>query len=175
MNFLPGRDRIADELLLVCALAQSAFVTPQNFSALPYLEHLIRDRSRQALVEGLLSIAIKLRFLDDQTDLLKQKDRRQKLIGKYTEDGLEKTDDICVRLALNKLVHHDSIKVRVDDWSGIVVSRDDEEPTDMKLIPPGRHKGRRVIVSVEGKYKGTPWRFDIDLYKLMDEMLRVLE
>lgn len=45
----------------------------------------------------------------------------------------------------------------------------------MKLISVGPHKGKRVIVSVEGEFRGSKWLFAIDLYKLMDEMLRVLE
>lgn len=45
----------------------------------------------------------------------------------------------------------------------------------MKLLPAGPHNGKRVIVSVEGEYRGAKWLFAIDLYTLMDEMLRVLE
>lgn len=175
MNFLPGHDGIADELLLICSLALGAFVTPQNFSALPYLEHLIRRRASQSLTERLLSVAIKTRFLDDQTDLLKQRDRRQILIGKYTEDGLERNADICIRLALNKLVHHDHIAVRVEDWGCIVMPSAAPKPTSTKLTPVGLHNGKRVIVELDGSHKGKPWHFDIDLYSLIDEILRVLE
>jgi len=175
MSFLPGRDGIIDDLLIVCALAQGAFVTPENFSALPYLQHLLQDRSSEALIERLLAMAIKTRFLDDQTGLLKEKDRRQILIGKYFEGGVEKDDEICIRLALNKLVHHDKIAVRVEEWGAIVVGMRDPQPPGTKLILAGPHKGKRVIVSVEGAHRGRPWQFDIDLYKLVDEVLRALE
>jgi hypothetical protein len=175
MGFLPGRDGIIDDLLIVCALAQGAFVTPENFSAVPYLQHLLRDRSSEALIERLLAMAIKTRFLDDQTGLLKEKDRRQILIGKYFDGGVEKNEEICIRLALNKLVHHDKIAVRVENWGAIVVGHKDEQAPGMKLIPPGPHRGKRVIVSVEGSHRGRDWQFDIDLYKLVDEVLRVLE
>ncbi|WP_141104353.1 hypothetical protein [Noviherbaspirillum denitrificans] len=175
MSLLPGREGIAEDILLVCALAQAAFVTGANYTALPYLEHLVHDRASQSLIERLLSIAIRTRFLDDRTKLLKLKDRRQILIGRYTEDGVEKASEVCIRLALNKLVHHNSISVAVEDFSCIVVVPIEPYPSDMKLIPAGPHKGKRVIVSVEGEHRGAKWLFAIDLYKLMDEMLRVLE
>lgn len=175
MSFLPGHDGIIDELLVVCALAQTVFVTPQNFTALPYLEHLVHDRSKRAIIERLLSVAIKTRFLDDQTKLLKQKDRRNILIGKYTEDGIEKSGEICIRAALNKLVHHDKIEVEVKNWRCIAVETVDIAPQGTKSIPTGSHEGKRVIVSVEGRHDKRRWLFDIDLYVLIDEMLRVLE
>ena len=175
MSILPGHEGISEDILLVCALAQGAFVTGENYTALPYLEHLVHGRASQSLIERLLSIAIRTRFLDDRTELLKLKDRRQILIGRYTEGGVEKDSEVCIRLALNKLVHHDKISVTVEDFSCIVVAQIEPEPSDMKLIAAGRHKGKRVIVSVEGEYRGSKWLFAIDLYKLMDEMLRVLD
>lgn len=175
MSFLPSRDGIIDELLVVSALAQNAFVTPHNFTALPYLQHLINDRSKQAIIERLLAIAIKTRFLDDRTKLL-DRDRRLNLIGRYTEDKAECADKISIRTALNKLVHHDKIEIVVASWSAIVVATENS-PENTKLIQPGPHRGKRVIISLEGtdQSKKKPWAFDIDLYKLIDEMLRVLD
>lgn len=175
MSILPGREGIAEDILLVCALAQAAFVTGANYTALPYLEHLVHSRASQSLIERLLSIAIRTRFLDDRTELLKLRDRRQVLIGRYTEGEVERAGEVCIRLALNKLVHHDKISVTVEDFSCIVLASIEPEPSDMKLISVGPHKGKRVIVSVEGEFRGSKWLFAIDLYKLMDEMLRVLE
>ena len=175
MSFLPGRDGIVEDILLVCALSQATFVTRENYTALPYLEHLFQERASQVLIERILSIAIRTRFLDDQAELLKQKDRRQRLIGHYTEDGIEKASEVCIRHALNKLVHHDTIAVTVDDVTIIAMGTTDPEPPDMRLIKPGLHERKRVIVTVEGGYRGAKWLFAIDLFKLMDEILRVLK
>jgi hypothetical protein len=175
MSFLPGRDGVVEDILLVCSLAQTAFVARTNYTTLPYLEHLVNERASQKLIEQLLSIAIRTRFLDDQTKLLKRKDRRQPLIGRYTEGGIEKASEVCIRHALNKLVHHDTISVSVEDVRIIAVATIDSGPSSTKLIPAGQHKGQRVIVTVGGEYRGDKWSFAIDLYKLLDEMLRVFE
>jgi hypothetical protein len=175
MTYLPGREGIVEEALVICALAQATFISPGNFSTLPNVQHLVANRAREALVENLLSVAIKTRFLDDQTGLLKAKDRRLLTIGRYFENGVANDKDICIRHALNKLVHYESIQVSVSPRTSVVTPTAATTPASVRLIAPGVHHTESVIVTVEGAYKKQNWRFEIDLFALMNEVLLVLE
>ena len=175
MSFLPGKETISNEIMIVCALAQTAFVSRRNFSALPHLGLLFENRSKQVVIESLLSIAIKTRFLDDQTNLLRANERENPLIGRYFEDGIEQPQVVSIRYALNKLVHHKTIALAIKPWSCFVV---DVRSVPLELGPHivelGSHSGERVTITVSGRYEKKEWRFDIDLYKLLEEVLVVL-
>lgn len=175
MSFLPGKETICNEILVVCALAQTAFVSKHNFSALPHLSLLFENRSKQAVIESLLSIAIKTRFLDDQINLLRANERKNPLIGRYFEDGVEQPQSVSIRYALNKLVHHKTIALAIKPWTCFVV---DVDPTPHAggphIVELGSHSGERVTITVSGRHEKKEWRFDIDLYKLLEEVLVVL-
>lgn len=176
MKYLPGHDGITEDVLLVAALAQVSLLSLENFTTLPYLQHLIKGRSDQALIEKILAMSIKLRFLDDRTDLLRVHDRKSILIGKYFEDDVHIDAGLGIRAALNKLVHHMKISVTVEQRNTTVLKLINKtHPTDEKVIPHGHHSGMRVKISVEGMYKDKNWRFEIDLYSLLNEILRSLD
>lgn len=175
MLYLPSHDNIVEEILVVAALAQTSLVSKKNFSALPYLDNLIAVKSSQVLIEKLLAIAIKTRFLDDKNQLLKIKARGQILIGKYFICGARSEDILSIRECLNKLVHYKTIEVKVQPWKTTVLIPIEVEPNleNIKLIAGGHHKGQRVIITIEGEYGAKSWRFEIDFFKLLDELLRV--
>ncbi|MGH8061515.1 MAG: hypothetical protein ACREO7_05820 [Pseudoxanthomonas sp.] len=174
MPLLPGRETISQECLEICALAQARFVSPDNFTTLPYLQNSIEAQAEQLLIEKLLAAAIKTRFLDDKTSILKAKDRRLLTIGRYFENGVPNDQVICIRHALNKLVHHQSISIAVVPSTVNVFSAPIPTP-ESRRIPVGTHDRESVIVSVDGKYQGSTWQFDIDLFTLLNEMIRILE
>ena len=116
MQYLPSHENILEEILVVAALAQTSLVSKGNFSALPYLESLNSSKSSQLLIEKLLGIAIKARFLDDKTQLLKTRARSQILIGKYFVDGTRSAESLPLRECLNKIVHYETIDVDVHPW-----------------------------------------------------------
>jgi hypothetical protein len=173
MQYLPGHENILEEILVVAALAQTSLVSKGNFSALPYLDSLNSNKSSQLLIEKLLAIAIKTRFLDDKTQLLQTKARSQILIGKFFEDGKRKEDALSMRECLNKIVHYGTIHVDVQSWQAIVLDTNEPILPNEKVIQPGAHKGERVTVTIEGEYQRKKWRFEIDFFKLLDELLRV--
>ena len=173
--YLPSHENIVDEILVVAALAQTSLVSKNNFSALPYLDNLIAVKSSQVLIEKLLGIAIRTRFLDDKNQLLKLKARSQILIGKYFVCGTRSEDILTIRECLNKLVHYKTIEVNVQPWKTTVLVPIEIEPNleNIKLIAGGHYKGERVIIIIEGEYGAKNWRFEIDFFKLLDELLRV--
>lgn len=172
---MPGEESITEDVLLVAALAQASLVSVQNFAAVPYLQHIIVERSDQVLIEKLLAMSIKLRFLDDRTSLLKLHDRNLLTLGKYFEDELRTLDGICIRMALNKLVHHQTIRVYVEDWGAIIVDAGSSPLPGAKLIPLGPISSKRVTICVEGKYQLRKWRFEIDLFLLLNEVILTFE
>jgi hypothetical protein len=174
MTLLPGRDSIIQEAIEICSMAQAAFVSPSNFTTLPYLQHAIEESAGRVLIEKLLNLAIKARFLDDQTGILKEKDRRLLSIGRYYESGTPKDDAICIRLALNKLVHHKTIFVSNDSHQCIIFPVASSAPSENRKIPEGIHRRDRMLITVEGKYNGQAWSFEIDLFQFLNEVLRAL-
>lgn len=120
-----------------------------------------------------MSISIKVRFLDNAGGLLRRHDRRLITIGKYREDDVECPEQICIRHALNKLVHHKTINVSVVAKEMHVVAASTAKYS--KLVPLGNHSADRVIVNVRGNYGGRAWEFEIDLFILLDELMRVFE
>lgn len=148
-RLLPGTDAIVEDLVVACALAHKVFIARDNLSLLPYLEHAIAERSGRAVVERLLAMAVKLRFLDDQLSIL-DRDRRLPFIGSYVGDGVERAERVSVREALNKLIHHDRMDVRVEERGAIVLESLKPDPSSERAIAPGRHQGKRVIIDVDG-------------------------
>ena len=176
MKYHPGVDAIIEEILIVGTLAQCSLVSLSNLRTVPYFSGLVTDRAAQLLMEKLLAISIKVRFLDDSTDLLKKFDRRIITIGKYTEDGVDCKSEICIRNVLNKLVHHKTIDVSIQLRDIFVTGVTFKEGTKYsKTLPPGSHKVEHVMVAVEGYYSKKLWRFEIDLFILLEELLRVFE
>lgn len=175
LNYMPGQESITEDVLLVAALAQASLVSVQNFAAVPYLQHIIVERSDEVLIEKLLAMSIKLRFLDDRTNLLELHDRNLLTLGKYFEDDLRTLDGICIRMALNKLVHHQTIRVYVEDWGAFIVDAGSSPFPGAKLIPLGPISSKRVTICVEGKYQLRRWRFEIDLFLLLNEVIRTFE
>lgn len=112
---LPGHDLIAQECLEVSAIAQARYVSKGNFTTAPYLLAELDSRGGQLLIEKLLSLAIKVRFLDDRMGLLRRFGRDLLTIGRYYNDGVLDDDGVTIREALNKLIHHDSIEVHIEE------------------------------------------------------------
>ena len=48
-------------------------------------------------------------------------------------------------------------------------------PQSPKLSPVGSHSAERVMVEVHGNHNGRAWEFEIDLFILLDELMRVFE
>ena len=174
MPALPSHANILQECLEVCALAQARYVSPDNFNTLPYLKHVLESQADVRLVESLLALAVKARFLDDRESILRAGDRRLRAIGRYYENGTAKDSAVCIREALNKLVHHQSLQISTDTVSCWVVGAEGSAG-ERRLLQEGAHHTQRVIVTVEGERNGTPWRFEISLFTLLNELARVLE
>lgn len=173
---LPGHDLIAQECLEVSAIAQARYVSKGNFTTAPYLLAELDSRGGQLLIEKLLSLAIKVRFLDDRMGLLRRFGRDLLTIGRYYNDGVLDDDGVTIREALNKLIHHDSIEVHIEEVTAHVVgiSSLPAEPAELYKIPLGSYDKQNVLVTVCGRRYGAPWQFDIELFTLINEVLRVL-
>ncbi|WP_303907371.1 hypothetical protein [Thiohalomonas denitrificans] len=175
MKLLPGRESIVQEAIETCSLAQMAFASLGNLTTVPYLRHEVMEASARMLLEKLLSLAIKARFLDDQTGILKDYDRRLLTIGKYYENGALKDDEISIRLVLNKLIHNRTISVGTDALTCVIFPADASAPPESRKIPNGTHHRDLVIVTVEAQYRDKEWRFEIDLFQFLNELVRTLE
>jgi len=102
MDFLPGSDRIIEETIELFGIANTLFVSKKSQEHLytrPYLAKGLEENGRRLLIEKLLSVAIKLRFLDDQSKLLGVHDRSN--AGILIIKGEEK--QVGLREAMNKI------------------------------------------------------------------------
>lgn len=172
MNFLPGTDRILEETIELFGLANALFVSKEfqgYLSACPYLAKGLEENGRRVIIEKLLSIAIKLRFMDDQSKLLAAHDRSN--AGTLIEKNVKK--QVGLREALNKIIHHTSIEVFARP-SKISVT-DQKTPIHVKelKIPEGSYSGFNIFVRTEGAKGNQSWVFHTELTYLANEILRV--
>lgn len=173
MVHLPGEEGIVEDCIVVFAIAHTYYVSALSrsyFVPFQYVRKNTEQNADRILIEKLLALAAKIRFLDDRNEVVKRFDRKLHAIGKHCIDGKE-VDDVCIRTALNKLIHHRSISVGTEDKSVIVIGGG-KDTGDLK-IPEGSYKERHVIISVEGEYRNQNWRFELDLFVLLNEIQRV--
>jgi len=176
MNFLPGTEKIAEECVELFSLANTRFISAGAQSSLVRYQYVFNDlsmRGDQLIIEKTLAIAIKIRFLDDQSHLLKGLDRKSPHIGHLRIEGIEQPN-IDIRTALNKLIHHISIGVEIKPTSVTILQV--AAPTTLPdlQIPPGHYEGLTVVIKTTGEQRQKPWEFEVDLFELINEILRVL-
>lgn len=179
MTFFPGREGVVDDVLHVAALAQAAFVSPSNFVTLPYVRDLLGEAANRALIERVLTMSVKLRFLDDRAGrrLLTQDQARLYLVGKLSVGDDQEDKPLKLREALNKLIHHEHIEAATEDRRSFVIPFSDPPPErELKTIPIGQHISSRVVIRAHGHNQdSTPWTCEIDLFSLLNEVLLALE
>ena len=176
-SYLPGEQRIEEECVEAFALAHTTYVSfkdKNQFATLPYIREKLDSHHAQLLIEKLLSIAVKVRFLDDQSGILKKYDRELASLGVvHVQDGEE--EPIGIRVSLNKLIHHTTISVRSFDVFSVVVSVPGTRANPSELqIPTGQYSEHPFYVEAEGTEHRKSWTCRIDLSRLLDEILRVL-
>jgi hypothetical protein len=155
-------------------LAQTSFLSQTNFSTLPYLEAAVASDAERLLIEKLLSVSVRVRFLDDRTQVLLRNDRKSQNIGYYSERAGVRAGKIDIRQALNKILHHDSLLLTVDERL-ISVFPSPTPTLEPKLIPLGNHKRYIVYLLVHGSLGKNTWALNIDLFALLNEIIRSIE
>ncbi|SCZ62906.1 hypothetical protein [Thiohalomonas denitrificans] len=98
------------------------------------------------LLEKLLGLAIKARFLDDQTGILKQHDRRLLAIGKYYENGVLKHEAISIRLVLNKLIYNTTISVGTDARTCVVFPSEPSGPHEPRAAATDQIEAKKLYM-----------------------------
>jgi hypothetical protein len=170
---LPGEEGIVEDCINVFAIAHTYYVSAisqKNFVPFQYLRKNIEENADRILIEKLLGLAAKVRFLDDRTEVVKKHDRKLRTIGIHYIDGKE-TDDVGIRTALNKLIHHQRISIETEEKSILVVGGG-KDTGDLK-IPEGGYKEKHVIIKIKGEYRSQAWRFELDLFILLNEIQRL--
>lgn len=159
---------------MVFAVAHTYYVSAlakNKLSPFQYFRKTIDENAERILIEQLLALAVKLRFLDDKTGLVKKYDRKLRTMGDLSVEN-EKPEGIDIRTALNKLIHHKTISVIADDKSVVVVGSG--IMTGDLQIPQGSYSESHVIIKTEGVQQSSQWKCEIDLFSLLNEILRVL-
>jgi hypothetical protein len=173
--YLPAAQGIIEDCLFVFAVAHTYYVSAISKHKLQFFQYVRKDIAENAdrlLIERLLTLAAKVRFLDDQSGILRTYDRKLRTIGKFTVGGKDASDELSIRLALNKVIHHRQISVTTED-RGVFVGRSHKETGDLK-IPLGQHTESHVVVKTEGEYRNEHWVLGLDLFVLLNEILRVV-
>jgi len=172
MSFFPGSDRIFEEIIELFSLANALFVSKEfrgDLSACPYLAKGLEENGRRIIIEKLLSIAIKLRFMDDQCKLLAIHDRSN--AGILIEKNIK--NQIGLREALNKIIHHKSIEVFAQPSKITVTDQKTPILTEELKIAEGTYSGFNIFVRAEGAKGNQSWVFHTELTYLTNEILRV--
>jgi len=172
MNFFPGSDRIIEDGIELFGLADALFVSKEaqgHLSTRSYLAKGFEENGRRLIIEKLLSIAIKLRFLDDKSNLLEAHDRSN--AGIVTGKSGEK--EVGLREALNKIIHHESIQIFAKPSKITVTDQNTQFPAEEIQIAEGTYPGFSIFVCAEGKEKNKNWVFQTELTHLINEILRV--
>lgn len=172
MNFLPGSDRILEETIELFGLANALFVSKDaqgHLSTCPYLSKGLEENGRRLLIEKLLSIAIKLRFLDDKSSLLAAHERSN--AGVLIVDSVE--NKVGLRDALNKIIHHKSIEIFAQPSNITVTNQHASFPAKELKITEGYYSGFSIFIRAEGKNGKQNWVFHTELTQLTNEIFRV--
>jgi hypothetical protein len=174
-QYLPNQESIIEDTLNVFALAHTYYVSTlskNKFSTFQYFKKEIEENIDRILIEKLLILAIKIRFLDDKIKILEQFGRENAGIGKYVE-GNKENNKVTIRLALNKLIHHESISVKTEDRNIFVLHAKSKTQNQEVQIPAGMYPESLVLVETTGEFKQKKWQFILDLFTLLNEILRV--
>ncbi len=174
MQILPGTERIIEESLELISLANTFFVSSQGLGKIaphPYIDEALSGRSERLIIEKLLAVAIKVRFLDEKTQILKSRDRAIPSAGKVESAGGE--IGVGLREALNKIIHHEEIELSSVESNTTVVPSTHPASSDELLIIPGQYRLYQIQIVAKGKKGKEDWRFETDLFRLVNEVLRV--
>lgn len=169
---IPGSDRIIDETIELFCLANTMFVSKEvqgHLSTHRYLVKEFDEYAKRLIIEKLLSIAIKLRFLDDKAKLIYTHDRSN--AGVLILD--DKEEKVGLRVALNKIIHHESISVFAQKSKITVTDMKTTFPVEELVIAEGSYPGFSIFVRAEGKNGNQSWTFHSELTSLTNEILRV--
>jgi len=171
MKYLPGLGKIVEESLEMVSLANTLFVScdsQKTLSTHPYTEKFISQNGHKLIIEKLLSIAIKMRFLDDQCQLLNEYDRKNS--GKVSTQKVE----VGLREAFNKIIHSESIEI-FSRPTKVTVSREYGDSSEPGLrIPEGVYKSHSIFIEAKGVKGGAEWTFNTELFHLSNEIFRVI-
>ena len=152
------------------------FVTQRKakdrFTQFQYISNSLLERSNTLLTEHILSVAIKLRYLDDRSELLKGLDRKQLHVTNLNDNDKSELKDI--RWALNKLIHQAVLELSTDTYGSLVGGFGSVTPLEGLGIPPGNYEDEVVMIYVKGEHNGKEWRYRFCLMELLNEILRVL-
>lgn len=172
MKYLPGTEKIFDEALEIVALSNAQYSSNRledNFITSPYVMKGLDERSDRLIIEKVLAVAIKLRFLDDQRNLIKDNDRKNS--GQVNVRG--ETNEVGLREALNKIIHQNSIKL-FSQKRKVRVSEEFGNEIGYLKIPPGVYEANCIYLETRGKKGQEQWIFNADLTHLINEILIVV-
>lgn len=172
----PRLETINQELIEIFSLAHTYYVsaiTLNKFVPYQYIKHEIEKNTDSYLIEKILSIAIKIRFLDDKIKILREKDRNNLAIGKLYIENEKEEENINIRFALNKLIHHEKISIKTESLNIFVAQNIKDENPEPIQIPSGKYEEIQVLINTEGHHNKKKWKFELDLFILINEILRV--
>lgn len=170
MDFLPGHERLIDEVLEIVGIAHTFCIEKDNFKSLQYIQNEAIARIDRILIEKILALSIKYRFLDDRVSLLNNYDRKHPRLGKYTIDD-KKVEEIRVRTVLNKIIHHQNISLTVEHQN-VTVLNTESTPGEID-IEPGHYTHSALILKLTGTDNKKNWNLNVNIFILFNEILRI--
>jgi hypothetical protein len=173
MKYLPGSEKIIEESLELFSLANALFISSENQKHLtvhPYVEKYLTEHGHRLIIEKILSIAIKLRFLDDKSNLLKAHDREN------SGDVITSTGktEVGLREALNKIIHSESIEISACPTRVTVSNKHGENVGTGLRIQEGVYKTYSIYMEAKGVKGRNAWTFNCEIIHLLNEILRII-
>lgn len=173
MKYLPSIEDISRESVEMLAMANILIVASKGqgfLKVFPYAEQVVSEIGPSSIIEKLLSVSIKLRYLDDRTDILSQYERKN--FGQVRTG--KKIDCIGLRESLNKIIHSKSMNISFKSRRFVVSKIYGDESVGLQ-IPEGSYEGCSMFLEAQGSQRGKQWVFNTELFRFSDEVFRVVE
>lgn len=173
MNYLPKIDAVRKEVLEIFTLADCyylSFLDKKRFALFPYLKNLLKDSAQSEIIEKLLSICIKLRFLDDHKKIFSKFKQRQSY-GTFLVEG-EKQEVLKLREVTNKIIHSKEISVRIFTYGSIVFDTKGQwdKGNNKNLVEPGEHWEDHILICAKGELGKKKWYIELNLYQFLNDV-----
>ncbi len=180
MNYLPKIDAVRKEVLEVFTLADCYFISfldKKRFSLFPHLKKLLKSSAKSEIIEKLLSICIKLRFLDDHKKIF-SKYKQRKSYGTFLVEG-ESQDVFQLREVANKIIHSKAISVKLITEGAIVFDTKGQwnQGNNEDLVEPGEHWEDHILICAKGEFgkKNKKWYVELNLFQFLNDIEMLVE
>lgn len=178
MNYLPKIEAVRKEVLEVFTLADCyylSFLDKKRFALFPYLRNLLDRSAESEIIERLLSISIKLRFLDDHENLFR-KIKPRLSYGKFLVEG-EKQKEFKFREVTNKIIHSKEISVKIFTHGTIVLDAEKQwnKGNNENLIKPGEYWESHILICAKGEsINKKKWYVELNLFQFLNDVEKLV-